>query len=389
MKNTPMDDYRSAFNSDAEDMNVAGNNPTPAAPEEKESPAVAVVIAEPTPEGGTADTMDPKDAQRAKSWEGRIKKREAELAAREAELAAREAQLQGDPEMMMKGGKVACKADGGKVKDDWKRMQVGENRIDVGGEPGARRTVTEITVSDDEGNQRMASRYMDNSEAADMAESLRSRNGVKMAEGGKVDPADNEAPDLFAGGDGMADPGMTTMDADMAGMAETDAAQAADPIAQLAADYGPEFVSALDALIERRARAIVEEMGGAFASEIDGKITEIMKATNDGFGLMQQEILLSVADDIEDVLESEEFTAWVESLPEAEKAKAQQVIEAGTPSQGVKLIKGYKARAQGPSPQDVWAEDAAVAVKGKSPVRLPGRPAMSPDDEYRAAFNAA
>ena len=326
MKNTPMDDYRSAFNSDAEDMNVAGNNPTPAAPEGKESPAVAVVIAEPTPEGGTADTMDPKDAQRAKSWEGRIKKREAELAAREAELAAREAQLQGDPEMMMKGGKVACKADGGKVK--------------------------------------------------------------MMAEGGMqatapADPAADPATDPAT------DPGMTTMDADMAGMAETDAAQAADPIAQLAADYGPEFVSALDALIERRARAIVEEMGGAFASEIDGKITEIMQATNDGFGLMQQEILLSVADDIEDVLESEEFTAWVESLPEAEKAKAQQVIESGTPSQGIRLIKQYKARAQGPSPQDVWAEDAAVAVKGKSPVRLPGRPAMSPDDEYRAAFNAA
>lgn len=343
MKNTPMDDYRSAFNSDAED--VAGNNPTPAAPEGKESPAVAVVIAEPTPEGGTADTMDPKDAQRAKSWEGRIKKREAELAAREAELAAREAQLQGDPEMMMKGGKVACKADGGKVK-------------------------------------MMAEGGMTDPMADPKTDSMTGMEGGMQATA-PADPAADPATDPAT------DPGMTTMDADMAGMAKADVAQAADPIAQLAADYGPEFVSALDALIERRARAIVEEMGGAFASEIDGKITEIMQATNDGFGLMQQEILLSVADDIEDVLESEEFTAWVESLPEAEKAKAQQVIESGTPSQGIRLIKQYKARAQGPSPQDVWAEDAAVAVKGKSPVRLPGRPAMSPDDEYRAAFNAA
>lgn len=315
MQKTQMEDYRSAFNG-ADDMT---DKPTEAAAQAAQTaPDVAVVIAEGAPEGRMpGEAMDPKDAQRAKSWEGRMKKREAELAAREAELAAREAQMQGDPEMMAKGGKVACKADGGKVK--------------------------------------------------------------MMAEGGMTDP--------------MADPGMTMMDADIAGMAAADAAPAADPIEQLAADYGPEFVAAIDALVERRARAIVEEMGGAFASEIDGKITEIMRATNDGFGLMQQEILMSVADDIEDVLESDEFEKWVAGLPEAEKAKARDVIESGTPSQGVKLLKQYRASKtqaqQGPTPEDVWAEDAAVAVKGKSPVRLPGRPAMSPDDEYRAAFNAA
>ena len=226
---------------------------------------------------------------------------------------------------------------------------------------------------------------------------------AQMAEGGEVmddemmpaddmaDPAANEAPDLFAEDEGMADEGM---EADMGGMdadmAEADAAPASDdPVEQMAADYGPEIVAAVTAIVERTVRKIVEEMGGAFASEIEGKIAEIMRATDEGFGMIQGEMLRSVVDDIDDVLESDEFTAWVESLPEEEKAQAQQVIDAGTPSQGIKLIRQYKARSKGPSPEDVWAEDAAVAVKGKSPVRLPDRPSMSPEDEYRAAFNAA
>ena len=359
MKDKKMDEYRKAFNeggavessaeSSAEDMNVADNKTTEAAPEGiAETPAVAVVIAEGAPAGEMpADAedkaaMSPEDMQRAKSWEGRIKKREAELAAREAELAAREAALNGEGVEMAAGGKVCQKKDGGKVE-----------MMAEGGE------------------------VMDNE---------------MMPADEMTDPMTGEAPDLFAEGEGMADEGMEgdmegNMDADMA---EADTAPVSDdPVEQMAADYGPEIVAAVTAIVERTVRKIVEEMGGAFASEIEGKIAEIMRATNEGFGMIQGEMLRSVVDDIDDVLESEEFTAWVESLPEEEKAQAQQVIDAGTPSQGIKLIRQYKARSKGPSPEDVWAEDAAVAVKGKSPVRLPDRPSMSPEDEYRAAFNAA
>ena len=353
MKDKKMDEYRKAFNEggaveSAEDMNVADNETTEAAPEGiAETPAVAVVIAEGAPEGEMpADAedkaeMSPQDMQRAKSWEGRIKKREAELAAREAELAAREAALNGEGVEMAAGGKVCQKKDGGKVE-----------MMAEGGE-----------VMDDE----------------------------MMPADEMTDPMADETPDLFAEGEGMADEGMEGDMGDMdADMAEADPAPASDdPVEQMAADYGPEIVAAVTAIVERTVRKIVEEMGGAFASEVEGKIAEIMRATDEGFGMIQGEMLRSVVDDIDDVLESDEFTAWVESLPEEEKAQAQQVIDAGTPSQGIKLIKQYKARSKGPSPEDVWAEDAAVAVKGKSPVRLPDRPSMSPEDEYRAAFNAA
>lgn len=353
MKDKKMDEYRKAFNEggaveSAKDMSVADNETTEAAPEGiAETPAVAVVIAGGAPAGEMpADAedkaaMSPEDMQRAKSWEGRIKKREAELAAREAELAAREAALNGEGVEMAAGGKVCQKKDGGKVE-----------MMAEGGE-----------VMDDE----------------------------MMPADEMTDPMTGEAPDLFAEGEDMADEGMEGDMGDMdADMAEADAAPASDdPVEQMAADYGPEIVAAVTAIVERTVRKIVEEMGGAFASEVEGKIAEIMRATDEGFGMIQGEMLRSVVDDIDDVLESDEFTAWVESLPEEEKAQAQQVIDAGTPSQGIKLIRQYKARSKGPSPEDVWAEDAAVAVKGKSPVRLPDRPSMSPEDEYRAAFNAA
>lgn len=61
------------------------------------NPAVAVVIApdaaggtDVAPEGQGGDPTDPKEIQRQKSWEGRMKKREEELAAREKALAERE-----------------------------------------------------------------------------------------------------------------------------------------------------------------------------------------------------------------------------------------------------------------------------------------------------------
>lgn len=62
-----------------------------------EAPAVAVVIepnatagSDVAPEGQGDEPTDPKDVQRAKSWEGRLRKREEELAAREKALAERE-----------------------------------------------------------------------------------------------------------------------------------------------------------------------------------------------------------------------------------------------------------------------------------------------------------
>ncbi|MGD9872408.1 MAG: hypothetical protein AB7S63_15330, partial [Thauera sp.] len=210
MKDKKMDEYRKAFNeggaveSSAEDMNVADNETTEAAPEGiAETPAVAVVIAEGAPAGEMpADAedkaaMSPEDMQRAKSWEGRIKKREAELAAREAELAAREAALNGEGVEMAAGGKVCQKKDGGKVE-----------MMAEGGE-----------VMDDE----------------------------MMPADDMTDPMASEAPDLFAEGEGMADEGMEgDMEGDMdADMAEADTAPVSDdPVEQMAADYGPEIVAA-------------------------------------------------------------------------------------------------------------------------------------------------
>jgi hypothetical protein len=60
-----------------------------------QAPAVAIVVEPGAAEDGDVaaqeEPTDPKDVQRAKSWEGRLKAREAALAAREAELSTKEA----------------------------------------------------------------------------------------------------------------------------------------------------------------------------------------------------------------------------------------------------------------------------------------------------------
>lgn len=79
---------------------MAGDSPAEAAEAQREDGMQsAAAPAEGDAPMADDEPTDPKDAQRAKSWEGRLRKREAELAAKEAALAEREAALaqRGEP----------------------------------------------------------------------------------------------------------------------------------------------------------------------------------------------------------------------------------------------------------------------------------------------------
>ena len=100
----PSEDEAFGIKPPVEDAPAASDGGT-----EGEAPAVALVIAEdepepaaeqatePTPEPADEGPTDPKEIQRQKSWEGRLRAREEELARREAALKASQGQAKEEP----------------------------------------------------------------------------------------------------------------------------------------------------------------------------------------------------------------------------------------------------------------------------------------------------
>lgn len=210
---------------------------------------------------------------------------------------------------------------------------------------------------------------------------MQAKDGAKVEDMGDEGDMPEEAPDLFAD-----EPEAQPTEAPDAEAMPT---AGGDIVAQLSEDYGPEFVQAIDKLIEQRARAIVEQMGGEFAGGVEEKIEKIVELSAQGLGRLHRSVLLSMRKDAEDVANSPEFGEWVASLPDEERAKAEAAIDDGDLPDLLALFEQYDGREDGEqSPDDVWAEGAAAGVKGSAPIRLPARAPASDDDEYKRAWEA-
>lgn len=338
----------------AEDAGLEGEQaePTDAAAEGAPAPmdgdATAVTLAEGADDGASTEGAKPVDyEQKYKTLQGKYN---AEVQRLKDKIAALEG-AGGEPAaapMMAK--------DGAKVDGDWDRLSAAPVREDVGGEPGARRTAAGVMYEDGEGRPVAYGEAKGDEDAKRQVDLFNDAPKVQMAEGGEV-----EAP--AAGGDEL--------------------------MAQLEEDYGPDFVKAMDAMIERRARQIVEEMGGQFAGDVEDKIEKIVELSAQGLGRLHRSVLLSMRKDAEDVANSEEFGAWVASLPDEERMQAEAAIDDGDLPDLLALFERYDSReGEEESPEDVWAEGAAAGVKGSAPIRLPARAPASDDDEYKRAWDA-
>lgn len=333
--------YRDAFNGmSGEEIDAAKTDKTTgvddtstatdaAAEGATETPAVAVVIT--GEEGDETAQVDPEaDAQVAAEDPAeaqRMKSWEGRMKAREAELKAREAAL-AEREAAMAGDVVTAK-DGCKVekKADGGKIEGEEGAGSMEGGAPAAEVETEVSAAEGE---------MPAEEVAAAAPAAKTDDDI-IAEGNEI--------------------------------------------------YGADFEGYVAALIRKNFAAEADPVVGKLLERIDS----VSAAMRQGLESMQMDVLDAFIDDLEDITESDELNAWVESLPEDEKAKAQQVLSSGTIGQVKRLVQQFSASRgnTGPTAQDIWAEDAATAVKGSGAVRLPQRPSASPMDEYSAAFNAS
>ena len=218
-----------------------------------------------------------------------------------------------------------------------------------------------------------------------------------LADGGK---AEDDTTVIAEGGNGgefetvdaLADGGEVGDDIESIKQEALDLAGNPDKLAQvlatMIADYGREFVVGAVALAGPLIDAKAESYASDFNSNLGGLASDIQGALSS----MHRQTIADAHEDFEELVESPEFQAFRDSLPEDQKAKADATIESGSAGAVIKLLQAFKDAKDKPKEktlEDAWAEDAATSVRSSSPLKVSSRAPMSEDDEYKAAFEAA
>lgn len=150
-----------------------------------------------------------------------------------------------------------------------------------------------------------------------------------------------------------------------------------DALSTLANDFGEDFTSMLATIIEAK----VAQATGDTKKSVDSIANEM----KDSKQRAHFEAIASAHPDFMEVAQSPEFKAAIEALPPENKAKAQQVIDAGSAQEINALLSSYKdsIKKQQPAEPDPNM-DAAEGVRSTG-TRLPTQPAASND--YEAAWD--
>lgn len=169
-------------------------------------------------------------------------------------------------------------------------------------------------------------------------------------------------------------------------------------MATLTEDFGPEFARMLKVLIKAEAQTEAGQVAGRVSQDIES----LVSAIKDDKARSHFEAIADAHPDFNEVSNSEDMTAYLDSLEGDEKAEAMRVIESGSTSQVIRMLDKFKdwratqnvpavdgkpaadeplpAEPSGPSDEAV---DAAEGVRSTG-LRLPEQPTRS--DDYEKAW---
>lgn len=158
-------------------------------------------------------------------------------------------------------------------------------------------------------------------------------------------------------------------------------------MATLAEDFGDDFVSALNQVIEARAAEIASKVADEKVGAVAGNVDQLVASLTDDKARMHFETIADAHPDFMEVAQSDAFKQWVDSLGDKTE-QAKTVIESGSARQVVKLLSEFKAAGQA-GQSDMMDDPAMLAaqtVNGRGGMRLPEKPQVA--DDYEAAWNS-
>lgn len=158
-------------------------------------------------------------------------------------------------------------------------------------------------------------------------------------------------------------------------------------LAEMAEDFGDDFVKKLGKLIENKAAQIaskaVNENVGKVKQELDDYRAESAdRATREHFAAIHEKH----PDFIEMIQSGGLLDQYIQSLPAAEQDEALRIKQSGNAREAIKLLDAAKSSTQKkeePQPEPANL-DAAEGVRSRGGLKLPEKPAS---DDYESAWN--
>ena len=169
---------------------------------------------------------------------------------------------------------------------------------------------------------------------------------------------------------------------------------AEDAMKQLSSDFGPEFAKAVSALINKAAMDTASKVADERIGPVNKTIEDLSSGITDKSARDHFEAIAEAHPDFAEIADGQELKDYLASLPEADRAKAQNTIDKGSARQIVKLLDNVKAFAASQKQADeqpadaetVAAMDAAEGVRSKG-LRIPEKPSTS-GDSYEDIWNS-
>lgn len=163
---------------------------------------------------------------------------------------------------------------------------------------------------------------------------------------------------------------------------------------QLSSDFGPEFAKAVSALINKAAMDTASKVADERIGPVNKSIEELISGITDKSARDHFEAIADAHPDFAEIADGQDLKDYLASLPESEKAKANNTIANGSARQIVKLLDSVKkfaasqkqADEQPADAETVAAMDAAEGVRSKG-LRIPEKPSAS-SDSYEDAWNS-
>lgn len=174
---------------------------------------------------------------------------------------------------------------------------------------------------------------------------------------------------MIAGGDGQAE-------AEAATMSDANEPTLAELLEEGRNDFGDRFILMVTKAAEEGARKIVEEMLGSKLGETEASVKALMDRIEAADQDEHMQYISDAHPDVADVVESEEFKAWLSDKPEM-----QACCEHGTKRAVVKMLNRFKeARKEADNDEAI---DDLVAVQTSGVVI----PESKKGDSFEAAWN--
>lgn len=150
-------------------------------------------------------------------------------------------------------------------------------------------------------------------------------------------------------------------------------------------DFGDDFVSAIESLVNAKAAAIAEQLVGEKVGNVSGALQELMSEIEDRDTRAHFQAIAKSHPDFMEVANGESLQAYLAQLPEQDRAAAEAVLDKGTADDVIALLDAVK---EAEKPQEHHADDdtlaAAEGVRSGG-MKLPEKPAQA--DDYSSAWN--